>query len=408
MEIPSDYYELLGVTKTATDDEIKTGFKEMAKKYHPDKNKSPNAEETFKKINEAKEVLLNPNKRQIYDTLGKEGLEGMPTGGGFDPFEHVGMGMWPGGGERKTAFKFDKEISLQEYFTQTTIKIKVPRDVRCEPCDATGFTDKKEHKCKDCNGTGVKVIVRRMMNSIQQIQQQCPTCRGQKFDNDAKDKMCDKCNSKGAVNSVEELDVEVPKQILSNPMTIVPEKGPWHKGKYIDLAVIFELQFSDGFTLTRDKHLLYTMHINLADTLCGMRRVINHPSGKKILIVMDEGNVINSDNIYKIPRMGFNNGIMYLNFVVHSPNTITMPNKKILNYDVLEKVLGGRYEPNYTNDIPSENIYSLDKIGKINNNPHIKEDGSDGDDDDNEDDEEGFGHGHGGFQGVHVNQCPTQ
>ena len=157
MEIPSDYYELLGVTKTATDDEIKSGFKEMAKKYHPDKNKSPGAEETFKKINEAKEVLLNPNKRQIYDAMGKEGLEGMPTGGGFDPFEHVGMGMWPGGGERKTAFKFDKEISLQEYFTQTTIKIKVPRDVRCEPCDATGFTDKKDHKCKDCNGTGHRI-----------------------------------------------------------------------------------------------------------------------------------------------------------------------------------------------------------------------------------------------------------
>lgn len=405
----TDYYQVLGLEKNATQEQIKAAYKELAKKYHPDKNKSPGAEEMFKKISEANQVLSDPEKRQIYDSYGKEGLDGMPNGD-FNPFEH--MGMWPGRAERVTAAKFEKKISLQEYFTKTSLKIKVPRNVKCDPCEATGFTDKQIHKCKACNGTGFKIIVKRMGIMQQQIQQPCNVCQGQKFDTEEKQLRCAKCQGKGVVETVEELEVDIPKQILSHPITIVPEKGPWMQNKYIDLAVIFQLQFSEGYGLTSNKRLIYTMHINLAETICGIRRVIDHPSGKKLLIVMEEDNVINPDYIYKIPGMGLNNSEMYLTFAVHYPRKINMPSKKLLNHDVLEKVLGNRREPNYMDtDIPSENIYYLDKLNKINNNARTKDDDDDdGDDDDNDDDGEEFFQGNAGpgFHSVNVNQCPTQ
>lgn len=391
-----DLYELLGLKKDATPDEIKKAYKKMALKYHPDRNKDPNAEEMFKKIGQANEILSNPEKREIYDRFGMEGFEEMGGGDGF-PGGFPFAGGFPFGGaghqNRRQAAKFPQKISLADYFTKKTVKIKVPREVKCEPCEATGFTDKQVHTCKTCKGTGMTVKIKQMGNMIQQMQQICPMCKGMKFDTQANDLKCKTCMGKGTSKTEEELEVDIPSDILHEPMTVIDGKGPWMNGKYIDLAVIFQLKMPSGFGMTHpDKKLIYTMHINLTETMCGFRRVINHPSGKKLLIISEPGYIINPDNIYLLDRMGFDNDMMYLNFVIHYPENIKMPTTRaLLTFETLEKVLGDRREPNYnddTDDVFTENIFKLSKVNKINNNPRSKDTDHDSDDEDSDEEQD--------------------
>lgn len=403
----TELYNILGVKPTATVEEIKKAYKKLAFKYHPDRNKDPGAEEMFKKISHAHEILTDPEKRQIYDQYGEEGIRegmdedmgGFPFSAGF-PFANIFRQD-----ARKQAKQIQHIITLEEYFTMNYVSVNVERDIRCDACDSTGFSDKQFHPCRKCNGSGVTIIQMRNGPIIQQIQQPCPQCKGYKRDHDAPNK-CLKCNATGTVRIKEELDVVVPKDILRNPNTIIPEKGPWFHNRYIDLVVFFKLKLPKNFGFTSDNKLIYTMHINYTETICGFKRVINHPSGKKILIVSNKGYIINPDYIYSLIGLGLSNDVLYLSFVVHYPEKITLPKKKTLalTFENLEQILGERrYKDATDDDIEPENIYTLHTLPKINNNRRAKDDEpSDNDDDGDESDND---MPHGMHEGV---QCAQQ
>lgn len=385
----TNLYEVLGVTPKATDDEIKKAYRKLAIKYHPDKNPgNKEAEEMFKKISHANEILTNPEKRQLYDRFGEEGLEDMP-----DPFDPFGMRSRA---SRKPAQKYPFKLSLEDYFTKKTVNIKISRDMKCENCNATGFNDKQFHYCKQCNGAGMSTKTIRQGAVSQQFITTCPVCQGQKIDTQDKNLFCTVCKGKATTKLEEEIEVPVPTNILQEPLHVIEEKGPWMNGKYIDLAVIFELKMPKNFHLSSNGKLTYTMHINTCEMFCGLERTIDHPSGKKLLIMAEPGYVLNPDDIYFIEKMGLNGDIMYLNFVVHFVDKITMPKKKsYLTYETLETLLGERREPNvdaqYIKDnIEQENIIKLAKIKKINNNAKTNEDIDEDSDSDN-DERQGFG-----------------
>ena len=395
-------YDILGISPSATESEIKKAYRKLAVKYHPDKNKDPTAEDKFKEISLAHEVLSNPEKRQIYDQYGEEGLKsGM--GPDMDVFSELFSRMNKQHHGTPIA-QMQHEISLEDYFSKKTIKVQVPRTKKCEECDATGFSDKQMHCCKKCNGTGmfVQVITRGPM--VQQIQRPCHICKGNKYDTESDELKCKHCDY-GNIKINEEIEVEVPPDIIRNPMTIVPEKGPWHHNKYIDLGIIFGLKMSKDFGITSDKKLICSMHINLTETLCGMRRIIKHPSGKNILIISDKGYVINSDDIYFIDGLGFMNDIMYLNFVIHYPESIKLPKKKLLTFENLELALGNRKVPNVEGipEVDPENVFTLSILKKINNNKKVKENTEESNESD--DDSQEF-NPQPEFQNVH--QCAHQ
>lgn len=387
----TELYETLGLEPNASNEEIRKAFRKLAMKYHPDKNKDPGAEDIFKKITHAHEILSNPEKREIYDQFGEEGLQsGM--GDSMDPMAAF-FGRMHQENNRRMATKKEYNITLDDYFTKKFISIKINRNVRCDSCDATGFTDKKHHQCKHCRGSGVVVKVMQQGPIIQQFQSICPSCNGKKVDTSMTGLICPDCNAQGTKQISEELDVSVPTNILVNPVTIIPDKGDWTENRYIDLAIIFKLRMAKNFSLTSDKKLIYTMHINYPETICGFRRTIEHPNGKNILIVSEKGYIINPDNIYFIDRLGFNDDVMYLSFIIHYPEKISIPTSKtLLSFRSLEMILGERNEPNLVNDsgIDPENIYTLSTLNKINNNPraHV-----------NEEEDEEYGepedHGHG-------------
>lgn len=371
MNTNTDYYELLGVKRNASQEEIKKAYRKKAMKYHPDKNDDPSAEEMFKKINHAYEILSNPKKKEIYDQYGEEGLT---SGMDEDPILNFFMRR---GQNRRPMERKKHKITLEEYFTKKTIKILIQRNVRCEFCDATGFNDKKPHYCKKCNGTGMTIQILQQGPFVQQIQSTCMFCKGKKYDLQSVGILCPQCKGKGTEKIDELVDVEIPFDIVKDPVTIVPEKGPWLNDRYIDLAVIFDVKISKGFNISKpDRKLVYTMHINYPETICGFRRIIDHPSGKKILIVSEKGYIINPDNIYLLEKLGFADDVMYLNFVIHYPERIELPRKKLLCYETLEFSLGTRRVPDVDADvdIEPENIYVLGTLNKINNNPYNEED----------------------------------
>ena len=360
----NDLYEILEIDKNATESNIKSAYKKMTKKYHPDKNHDPNASDMFKKINNAYEILSDPNKREIYDKYGEDGLkQGMGMNGDFmDP-----TGFFTRMHSNVESKQYN--IKLEEYFTKKKVSIPITKNTKCDDCDATGFTDKQKHYCKQCAGNGVVMqVIMINKNTSKQVPMQCPLCKGRRIDSTAVNLKCSHCNA-GTIPKTETIEVDIPRNITKDPTIILPKKGSWKGNSFSDLQIIFNLKMPDNFGFTNNKKLIYTMHINYPETLCGFRRALNHPSGQEILIVSEKGYIINSDNIYILDRLGFNGDVMYLNFIIHYPESISLPKNQVLNFKNLDAVMGERF----MHDIPEHvqfdpiNIYTLGKMKKINN-----------------------------------------
>jgi len=174
---------------------------------------------------------------------------------------------------------------------------------------------------------------------------------------------------KGTVSKTDDTDVIIPNNIFKNPTSLLKGKGPWHNGKYVDLVISFKLQFQKGYTITNQK-LMYTMNINLAESLCGFKKFIPHPSGKDILIISEPGYVINSENIYVLDQLGFSSDIMFLAYSIHYPENIELPKKKVLSFDNLAIACGGRGSEDVDIDFPIEDTYKLKTLRKLSDLGH--------------------------------------
>lgn len=356
----TELYEILGLQPNATDDDIKISYKKLARKYHPDKNKDPDAEEMFKKISHANTILSDSKKREIYDQFGMDGLQDRMTEG-MNPFD-IFMNK-----QRKQAKQMEYIITLEDYFINTFIHMDVPRNIPCEHCDATGFSDKQSHKCKNCNGVGIIVKVMNQGVFSQHIQIVCPICNGKKTDVTKTSLKCKKCKGQGTKNINENMEVRIPSDIIREPITVLEGKGPWIDNKYIDLVIVFKLKLTKDFGITGDRKLIHIMHINYTETICGFKRIINHPSGQKILIISEKGYIVNPDNIYLLDRLGLNYDVMQLSFIIHYPESIVLPKNKMLTFETLETALGDRRIQAPTSDnIDPENVYTLSTLSKIN------------------------------------------
>lgn len=216
-----DYYQLLGVQKNASDADLKKSYRRLAMKYHPDRNKdNPGAEEKFKQIKEAYEVLSDPKKRSAYDQFGHAGVDASMGGGaGFggaeafsdifgDVFGDIFGGGRGGGGrgnvQRGSDLRYDLELSLEEAVAGSEIKIRVPVMSTCDSCNGTGAKKGSAPvNCGTCNGMGNV----RMQQGFFSVQQTCPTCRGS--GKQIKDP-CRECRGQGRVQENKTLSVKIP------------------------------------------------------------------------------------------------------------------------------------------------------------------------------------------------------
>lgn len=215
-----DYYQLLGVPKNASDADIKKSFRRLAMKYHPDRNAdNPEAEEQFKKIKEAHDVLSDPKKRAAYDQFGHAGVDPSMGGGQAygnanfsdifgdvfgDIFGGAGGARGRSGPQRGSDLRYNLEINLEEAVAGTEVKIPIPTLVACSPCKGSGAAkDSKVLTCPTCHGHGAV----RMQQGFFSVQQACPSCRGS--GKQIKDP-CKSCHGQGRVQETKTLSVKIP------------------------------------------------------------------------------------------------------------------------------------------------------------------------------------------------------
>ncbi|CAN6486618.1 unnamed protein product [Victoria cruziana] len=214
------YYEILGVPKDASQEDLKKAYKKAAIKNHPDKGGDP---EKFKELAQAYEVLSDPEKREIYDTYGEDALkEGMAGGAGQDPFEFFQsfFGGSPFGGGGSSRGKRQKrgedlihplKVSLEELYNGTSRKLSLSRNVICSKCNGKGSKSGASMKCPGCQGSGVKVSIRQLGPSmIQQLQNTCKDCKGTGETINEKDR-CPQCKGEKVVQDKKVLEVIVEK-----------------------------------------------------------------------------------------------------------------------------------------------------------------------------------------------------
>lgn len=263
------YYEILEISKSADGSEIKKAYRSMAKKYHPDKNPGDeSAEEKFKYINEAYQVLSDDQKRQVYDRYGKEGLQGGMGGqsrGGFSGFDDLGSifeEMFSGGfgsgtrsRQRGPKQKYDLDLSIEMTIDFKEAVFGCSKEVSykykdlCTTCEGTGAKDKKLKTCTSCDGQG-QVYTRQGFMTFSQT---CPVCHGE---GKMVEKKCPDCKGKGYEEKEETVTVDVPAGIDSENRLRVPSKGNIGFGaQQGDLYITFHVLQDDTFI--RDGDMIY-------------------------------------------------------------------------------------------------------------------------------------------------------
>ena len=319
----SDYYTTLGIERSASPDEIKKAYRKMALKYHPDRNKDPGATEKFKEIGEAYEVLSNPEKKEIYDKYGKEGLENqghMPSGnaadifnmffGGGSPFGGIFGGggnpfsaMFGNGGnmeEQPDNIRLRLGISIQDVYNGCTKNIKLPINIVCPKCKGSKMKPGKSiNKCKYCNGTGM--FVQQHSNMI--MQSTCNHCQGKgKSINDA-DK-CDKCNGMGIVKTETEFNIPIKKGTKTGDKFVSSEGNFIPSGKRGQIIFEFIVKNDDTFKVSdiNNNNLEMTCEVNLIDSLVGASINIKHIDGKKYTIKLSK--IVNNKQKINVPGLG--------------------------------------------------------------------------------------------------------
>ncbi len=292
-----DYYEILGVSKDSSKEDIKKAYKKLAKKYHPDISKEDNAEEKFKEINEAAGVLLDDQKKQQYDTYGSAGgPQGFGDfsggfGGGFNPsdfginlddiFEQFGFRTGGSGfgrqsnSQRDTRVYTEVEISLEDVYFGSEEELKIEKDVKCETCSGKGAKNTSDIKtCSTCDGTGIVTEVQRSFLGAIRTQRPCHDCsgKGKTITNP-----CSDCQGKGIQNKKDTMKLKIPKGVESGVTLRVQGKGSYDSkdNSYGDLFVKVYVKNSKEYDV--DGADLYRgLDVNFVQAILGDEIEIKH------------------------------------------------------------------------------------------------------------------------------------
>lgn len=353
------FYDELGVSPDATEPQIKKAYRKLAMKHHPDKNPEnvEEAEKKFKKISEAYEVLMDSEKRQLYDKYGEEGLKEGGGGGGFRDAHSMfaemfgfGGGMFGDGGrrgpKRTDDIKFKLGVTMSEFYRGHTKKLKVKRDVICAECVGKGsLKDGAVQTCDECDGRGVKLVIRQIgPGMIQQMQAQCHKCNGQKELINPRDR-CKVCNGNKVVKRAQMLEVNIEKGMKEGQKVTFREaadQAPGHQTGDINVILVEREDVErsnkrDGKSskttikpvfkrLQNSVDLLIEYELTLTEALLGYNFAITHLDGRIITIKNPEDVTTNHEDVVRVEGEGMpiykrpmSKGDLYIKFSVKLP-----------------------------------------------------------------------------------------
>ncbi len=286
-----DYYEVLGVSKSADATEIKKAYRKLALKYHPDKNPGDKeAEEKFKEAAEAYDVLSNEEKRRRYDQFGHAGVGGAGQGGfgggmsmddifsqfgdifgsfgGFSGFGGFGGGRSARRVNRGTNLRVKVKMNLQEIATGIEKKIKVKKYVACQYCNGTGAKDGKSYStCSTCKGSGQVTRVQNTILGAMQTTSTCPTCEGE---GKIISEKCTFCNGEGVLMSEEVISINIPAGVAEGMQLSLSGKGNAARRGGVNGDLIVLIEEEEHPELVRDGNdLLYNVFIGYPEAVLG-------------------------------------------------------------------------------------------------------------------------------------------
>lgn len=327
----SNYYEILGVDKNATGDQIKKAYRDLSKKFHPDLNKSDDAEEKFKKIAEAYETLGDEKKRSEYDRFG---TGGNPFGGGFgfdDIFSQFGdiFGSRFGGKRENRGgdLRMRVDLNINEIITGVNKKLKYKRQQKCKPCSGAGGSDVTT--CQSCGGSGMRVVTQNTPFGQVRTQTHCGNCggSGKKINN-----ICNSCRGDGTVTVEETVDVKIPAGV-SNGMQLKMdgygnEIGNGRPGDlYIFVNEIEHEEFKrEGGNILVDKW------ISVIDAICGANIKVKSPHGD-LTVYVEPGT--EHDKVIRIsgkgvPDINYGLGDFLIRFKIKIPKNLDLDDRAYL------------------------------------------------------------------------------
>ena len=356
-----DYYEVLGVGKQATDDEIKKAYRKIAIKYHPDRNPgNKEAEEKFKEAAEAYSVLSDKQKRQQYDQFG---FDGPNMGGGFGGFGGAGgfsmddifsmfgdvfggrggfsgFGGFGGGGAQRAQYRgsdlrLKVRLSLQEVATGVTKKFKVKKDVVCQHCHGSGAqAGSSATTCPTCNGNGYTVKTVRSILGMMQTQSECPTCHGE--GKVIKNK-CPHCTGTGIVKGEEVVEINIPAGVAEGMVVNVPGKGNAapHNGVNGNIQVFIEEEPNDTF-IRDNQDIIYNLLLDFPTAALGGEVEIPTIDGKKVRVKIEAGTQpgktlrLRGKGLPAVQGYGNGQGDLVVNISVYVPKTLERHERQML------------------------------------------------------------------------------
>ena len=284
-----DYYDILGVPRNATKDQIKDEYRRLALKYHPDRNKAPDAEDKFKEISEAYAVLSDDEKRGQYDRFGHAGIDGRYStedifrgvdfdeilrdlGFGFGGFGSIFDTFFGGrrsrGLQRGEDLRYDLEISLEQAYKGYNSEIEVPRTERCPECNGSGARPGTSPKrCPDCGGTGqIQHVQHAGFMQFARIEP-CRKCRGQ---GTIIENPCNQCRGAGTVERHRRISIKVPPGVDAGSQLLLRGEGdaPNRGGPHGDLYVVVHVRPHETFKREGDD-LICNVEVNFSKAVLG-------------------------------------------------------------------------------------------------------------------------------------------
>ncbi len=353
-----DYYEVLGVDKNASEEDIKKAYRKIAIKYHPDRNPdNKEAEEKFKEAAEAYDVLHDPKKRQQYDQFGFDapgGFGGFSSGGftmddifsmfgsvfeggGFGGFGGFG-GSRGGSSQRKYRggdLRLKVKLNLQEVSTGVTKKFRVKKDIACPHCHGTGAeAGSTPETCSTCHGSGYTVQTKQTLFGIMQTQGPCPTCHGE--GTIIKNK-CKECGGDGVIKGEEVVEVKIPAGVADGMVLTIQGKGNAgpHNGIAGDIQVFISEEENETF-IRQDNDLIYNLLLDFPTAALGGEVKIPTVEGKSLKINLEPGiqpgttKRLRGKGLPAVQGYGRGTGDIIVNISVYVPKTLSREEKEAL------------------------------------------------------------------------------
>lgn len=345
-----DAYEVLGISKSASADEIKSAYRKLARKYHPDLNKEPGAEEKFKEVQEAYDILSDANKKAKYDQFGYAAFDpqagGFGGAGGFGDFGDIDLGdifgSFFGGGSRRTRQAngpirgadtlMRVRISFMDAINGKTIELNINLDENCPHCNGTGADSPSDiETCPDCRGSGVVKSVQQTIFGAMQSQRSCARCNG--TGKIIKNK-CHVCNGKGYTTSKKKIEVKIPAGINNGQQVVVRGKGQRGQNGGPNGDLYIEVVVDDSKTFTREGNNIHVEYeISYLDAILGTKVEVDTVYGK---VEVDIPSGTQPNTILKLKGKGVKDirngsyGDQLLHLKVKIPTSITKEERNVL------------------------------------------------------------------------------